>query len=149
MAENPISDSGISLPKQRMGDKSHIANQRPLVEGETQDRLPSGYDQFTVTDEMRTDLGIKPDDGVQWIRDDRWWQRHVPGNRFYEFRHNNPGAEMVMKDDQPFSNGMDLVLVKFPSEIAERNRKGREQVEREFFKQQEMDRREEDRKSVV
>lgn len=142
--DKPISDSGISKPKQEMENRSHIANQKPLVDGEANDRLPSGYDQFTVTDEMKKDLGIDPGWGLQWIRDDRWWQRHVPGNRFYEFKHNNPGAELVLHEGQPFSNGTDLVLAKIPPEIAERNRKGREQTEREFFKQQEMDKHEED-----
>src|SRR5579862_833087 len=99
-----------------MGRPAH-APHALLADGDTNERLEPGYDQFTVTAQDRADAGLREDESPRWIRDPRIWKAHEMGDRARSFLHMNPGGRIVLKDGQFVTNGDDLILAAVPREL--------------------------------
>jgi len=122
MAIQPTDGLNTTENQRKYREQRAIANEQLVVDG-TADRIQPGEDAFSLTEQDKRDLGIGEHETYKWIRDDRYWSKHVPGNRFQEWRRENrapdgsmPGR-MVTQDGEPFRNGSDLVLVALPKEI--------------------------------
>lgn len=92
-------------------------------------------DYFSLTDEERQEYGIKDNEQPCWIRDPRWWDRHVPGNSIPMWKRGNPGGRVITVDGQYVTNGEDLILACRPvsevEKLLDRERKADQEIREE------------------
>jgi|SRR5579872_6516816 len=91
-----------------------------LADGDTNERLEPGYDQFTVTERDRRAYGIEDHEEARWIRNPHIWRQREMGDRGRMFLNQNPGGRIVKNADGGFvENGDDLILATVPKSLSE------------------------------
>lgn len=136
-----------STPIKEMEGKVHVSNDPILTSDGVSERRPEGYDEFSIDDEMASDLGIREKlaEGWEpaWIRDGRYWSKHEKSDRFFEWRRANPGGIAVKVEGEPYTHG-DLMLCLRPPKVAEQVKAEQTERERAFFKEMEKSKKSDD-----
>jgi hypothetical protein len=96
-----------------MAGEAYTSGAPLLANGDANEILPPGFDQFSLTPQEREEYGIREGEQHSWIRDPDYWAKHEMNDRAREYvREGSRCGEtrrVIVHNGQPVTNG-DLIL---------------------------------------
>lgn len=101
--------------KTMAGQPAAVETDKALLPGETRERLPSGYDEFSISAEERKELNFSDTEDHVWVRNPRIWMQDEKSDRVREVKRRYPGSRVVIDPatNEPVCQG-DLLLMAMP-----------------------------------
>ena len=107
----------------KLADSDEAPQRALLQDGDQSDRVPPGYDVYSLSDDERRQYGIRDHETHTWQRNPRRWEPIEGNNGLAVWLREKPGRRVIKHENGDFVTNGDLVLVACPrSELVERDR---------------------------